>query len=108
MFHTYLCKKMVYYLYLISCHHEGLPLFILKLLVGSLVLSHLNYALPVWDPALAHDLLARLVKMHNRAIRVIGGMKKFDHVSSLRRQLSWLSVNSLVQHNDCCDALMYS
>ena len=54
-----------------------LPMFILKLLVESLVLSHLNYTLPVWGPALTHDLLA-LVKMHNRAIRVIGGLKKFD------------------------------
>ena len=72
---SYLCKRMAYYLYLISCHRKVLPTFILKLLVESLVLSHRNYALPVWGPALAHDLLARLVKMHNRAIRVIGGLK---------------------------------
>ena len=79
---------------------------ILKLLVESLVLSHLNYALPVWGPALAHDLLARLVKMHNHAIRVIGGLKIFDHVSSFRRQLNGLSVDSLIQHR--CSILMYS
>ena len=58
-----------------------------------------------WGPALSHDLSARLVKMHNRAIRVIGGLKKFDHVSSFRRQLTWLSVDSLTQH--CCDAMIY-
>ena len=102
---SYLCKKMAYYLYLISRHHKVLPMFMLKLLVESLVLSHLNYALPVWGPAFAHYLLARLVKMHNRAIRVIGGLKKFDHVSSFRRQLNWLSVDSLIQHR--CNALMY-
>ena len=89
---SYLCKKMAYYLYLISYHHKVLPVYILKLLVESLVLSHLNYALPVWGPSLSHDLLARLVKVHNCAIRVIGGLKKFDHVSSFRRQLNWLSV----------------
>ena len=55
---SYLCKKMAYYLYLISRHHKVLPMFILKLLVESLVLSHLNYALPVWGPAFAHILLA--------------------------------------------------
>ena len=94
---SYLCKKMAYYLYLISPHHKVLSMFILKLLVESLVLSHLNnYALPVWGPALAHDMLGRLVKMHNRAIRVIGGLKKFDHVSSFRRQLNRLSVDSLI------------
>ena len=37
---SYLCKKMAYYLYLISRHHKVLPMFILKLLVESLVLSH--------------------------------------------------------------------
>ena len=72
--------------------------------IESLVLSHLNYALPVWGPALSHDLLARLVKMHNRVIRVIGELKKFDHVSSFRRQLNWLSVDSLIQHR--CDAIV--
>ena len=96
---------MAYYLYLISYHHKALPMSILKLLVESLVLSHLNYALPVWGPSLAHDLLTRLVKMHNRAIRVIGGLRKFDHVSSFRRQLNWLSVDSLIQHR--CNAVMY-
>ena len=102
---SYLCKKMAYYLYLISYHRKVLPVSILKLLTESLVLSHLNYALPVWGPALGHDLLARLVRMHNRAVRVIGGLNKFDHVSSFRRQLNWLPVDSLIQH--CCDAMMY-
>ena len=81
---SYLCKHMAYYLYLISCHRKALLTFILKMLVESLVLSHLNYAMPVWGPALAHDLLVRLVKIHNRAIQVIGGLKKFDHVSSFK------------------------
>ena len=43
MFHTCVLKKMAYYLYLISRHHKVLPMFILKLLVELLVLSHLNY-----------------------------------------------------------------
>ena len=103
---SYLCKKMAYYLYLISHHHKVLPMSILKLLVESLVLSHLNYVLPVWGLALSHDLLARLVRMHNRAIRVVGGLQKFDHVSSFRRQLNWLTVDSLMQHR-CNYTMMY-
>ena len=50
----------------------------------------------MWGPALGHDLLARLVKMHNHAIRVTDGLKKIDHVSNFRRQLNWLSVDSLI------------
>ena len=101
MFHICV-RKWLIICYLISHNHNVLPVFILKLLVESLVLSHLNYALPMCGPALGHDLLARLVRMHNRAIRVIGGLKKFDHVSNFRRQLNWLSVDSLIQYR--CDA----
>ena len=79
------CSKRVLYKTQLFHHHKVLPVYILRLLVESLVLSHLNYALPVWGPSLSHDLLPRLVKMHNLAIRVIGGLKKFDHVSSFRR-----------------------
>ena len=70
---SYLCKKMAYCL--LSHHHEILSVSILKSLVESLHLSHLNYTLYVWGPALAHDLLARLVKMHNHAVQAIGGVK---------------------------------
>ena len=93
---------MAYYLYLISHHRKVPPVPILKLLVESLVLSHLNYALAVWGPALAHDLLARLIWLHNCAVQVI---EKFDHVSSLRRQLCWLPVSFLIQYH--CDVMMF-
>ena len=57
-----LCKKMAYYLYLIGCHQRNLPVAVLKLLVESLVLSHLRYAVPVWGPSLSCDLQLRLEK----------------------------------------------
>jgi len=41
---------------------------------------------------------SRLEKMLNRAVRVVYGLRKFDHVSALRRKLDWLSVPSLIQH----------
>ena len=64
-----------------ECHNNHLS-FASVIIVSFLqvVYPHLNYALPVWGPALAHNLLTRLVKMHNCAIRVIGGLQKFDHV----------------------------
>ena len=42
------CKSMAY---LINFHSKSLPREILKMLVESLVFSWLNYALPVWGPA---------------------------------------------------------
>ena len=75
MFHICVRKWLSYFL--LSHHHEILSVSILKSLVESLHLSHLNYTLYsyVWGPALAHDLLARLVKMHNHAVQAIGGVK---------------------------------
>jgi len=78
---------------------------VLKMLVQSLALSHLCYAVPVWGPSLSHDLQSRLEKMFNRAVRVVYGLRKFDHVSALRRKLEWLSVQSLIQHH--CLLMVY-
>jgi len=79
----------------------NLPVAILKLLV----LSHLRYAVSVWGPSFSHDLQSRLEKMFNRAIRVVYGLRKFDHVCTLRRKLGWLSVQSLIQHH--CLFMLY-
>ena len=43
-----LYKKMAYYLHLITSHKRTLDAQLLKLLIDSLVFSHLYYALPVW------------------------------------------------------------
>ena len=43
--------KMAYYLYLINCHQKELPVHILQMLVDSLVLSQVNYALPSTESA---------------------------------------------------------
>ena len=68
------------------------------MLVESLVLSHLNYALCVWGTSLNTDLVSRLCHLYNRAIRVTCGLKKFDHVSDCRLALGWLPLNFFIQH----------
>ena len=68
------CKKMAYYLYLISCHQKELPVYILQMLVDSLVLSQLNYVLPVWGPPLSQHLSSRLHRLHNRTVHVVHGL----------------------------------
>ena len=95
-----LCKKMAHYLYLIGCHQSrNLSVAVLKILIQSLVLSHLRYAMPVWGPSLSHDLQSRPRENVHRAVRVVYGLRKFDHVSALRRKLEWLSIQSLIQHH---------
>jgi len=61
------------------------------MLVWSLVLSHLHYAVPVWGSSPSHDLQLRLEKMFNCAVKVVYRLRKFDHVSALRRKLEWLT-----------------
>ena len=46
-------------------------LMMLKLLIDSLVLSCLTYALPVWGPAISKQYLTRLQCQHNWAVRIV-------------------------------------
>jgi len=104
-FQLFVRKWHSYYLYLIGCHQRNLPVAVLKMLVQSLVLSHLRYAVPVWEPSLSHNSQSRLEKMFNRAVRAVYGLRKFNHVSALRRNFQWLSVQSLIQHH--CLLMLY-
>ena len=61
---------MSYYLYLLNSHRHVLGDAIMKLLLDSLVLSHIHYALPVWGPPLSAQLLCCLKRMLNRAVRL--------------------------------------
>ena len=81
------CKKMSYYLHLVSLHRRVLPVRLIKLLMDSLVLSHMQYALPVWGPSLYQHHLQRLQRLQNHAVRLIFSLNKFDHVSDYYRQL---------------------
>ena len=70
-----------------------------KLLVKSLVFSHLSYCLPVWSPSLTQQLSQRLERMQNRAVRLsqCKYLSKPDHVSEHYRQLKWLPLGKLIQ-----------
>ena len=96
---------MAYYLYLINYHSKSLPYEILKMLVDCLVFSRLTYALPVWGPAVHQNSLSRINRLHNRAIRIVCGLRKSDHVSGHRQAIGWLSVPLLTQHRTLCGML---
>ena len=98
------CKKMSYYLYLVSYHRRQLPSHVLKMLMDSLVLSQF-YALPVWGPSLGTAAMSRLQRLCNRAVRVTCGLRKYDHVSAARYSLGWLPFDLLIQYHAL--ALMY-
>ena len=96
------CKKMSYYLYLLNSHRHVLGDAIMKLLLDSLVLSHIHYALPVWGPPLSAQLLCRLKRMLNRAVRLAFSLQKFDHVSCYYTKLHWLPLDQLIECRSLC------
>ena len=59
------------------------------MMADTLVFSQL-YALPVWGSSLKANLISHLQCMCNRAVRVICGLHKFDHVSDSRHHLDML------------------
>ena len=66
-----------------------------RLLVDSLVSSHLTYALCVWGPSLTQQ---RLQRLQNRAIQFYTGCRKFESVRWYHYQLRWLPISELIQY----------
>lgn len=62
------------------------------LLCESLVLSHLNYADVVYGPCLTALNCQRLQRIQNSCIRLIFGLRKYDHVSDRFTALRWLNM----------------
>ena len=70
---------MSYYLYLMNYHRCVLPSHILRMLVDSLVVPQLTYALSVWGPSLKVNLSSCLYRLYNRTVRITCGLRKYDH-----------------------------
>jgi len=81
------CKKIPYYLHLVSLHMHVLPVLLIKLLVDSLVLSHIQYALPVWGLSLYQHNLQHLQRLQNHGVCLIFSLVKFDRMSDFYKQI---------------------
>jgi len=72
------------------------------MLLDSLVLSHLQYALPVWGPSLPQTSVNRIQKLQNWGVRMTRSLHKYDHVSHHMKSLSWLPIVHLIQYRSNC------
>ena len=70
---------------------------LIKLLMDSLVLPHMQYALPVWGPSLYQQHSQRMQRLQNCAVCLIFSLNKFDHVSNYYKQLQWLNLDQFIQ-----------
>ena len=96
------CKKMSYYLFWINSNRKSLSTTIIKMLINSLVISHLDYALPVWGPPLTQNQVDRLQRLQNWGIRIVYSLRKYDHVSKYRNNLSWLPIKNHIRYRCLC------
>ena len=54
-------------------------------------MSHLNYVLSVWGPSLNADMVSPLCHVHNQAVWVTCGLRKYDHFSDCRLGLQYVA-----------------
>ena len=90
---------MSYYLYMIGSHRTSLTKSVSKMLVESLVLSCMRYAISTWGPALQQKYISNLQQTQNGGVRLSCNLKKYDHVSSHHMGLRWLSVQNQIKQS---------
>jgi len=62
-----------------------------KTLVHAYVSSHLDYCNSLLY-GVSNELLQKLQVIQNAAARVVTGAKKFNHITSVLRELHWLPI----------------
>ena len=90
---------MSYYLCLLRFHRDVIENSLMKMLLESLVLSHLSDCVTVWGPSLANTLLQR---MQICAVQLCCGLRKYDHVTEFYHRLRWLPLPCFIQFKSLC------
>ena len=69
----------------------------LERVINALVFCKLYYCSPVWSNTSKKNI-SKLQKVQNFACRIITGKRKFDHKTSVLRELRWLPVTSFLKY----------
>lgn len=73
------------------------------LLCESLVLSQMNYCDVIYDKCLNNVDINRIQKLQNSCLRLIFGIRKYDHISYTFQHIKWLKMkNRRELHSACC------
>ncbi|CAK1578673.1 unnamed protein product [Parnassius mnemosyne] len=88
---TEISRKIYYTFHSLKCLQHFLPLSTKISLVQTLIFPILDYADVCYLDA-TEEQLNKLERLQNLCIRYIFGLKKYDHVSSYRKQLKWLPI----------------
>ena len=71
----------------------------LKQVITSLVFSKMLYCSTVWSNTSTQNI-NKLRSIQNFASKIVTNSRKFDHVTPLHRQLTWLPVKQLLYYRD--------
>ena len=70
-----------------------------RLLIEALVIPHIRYCATVWGGC-NKTQKKRLQKVLNFAVRIVVGLRKFDHVSDSRNQFTWGRLENIIDAQD--------
>ena len=97
---SHICRSAYIALRQISSIRQHLSIHSTKVLVCSLVLSHLDYANSLLSGCSKHSL-DRLQKVQNNAAWLALKLKKRDHITPALKQLHWLPIQSRITYKLC-------
>lgn len=95
-------KKAYLNLRLIYQNRHFLNRKIRAMLCDSLVLSHSNYCDTVYGPCLTVLDSNRLQRLQNACLRLIYGIRKFEHISHKLNEIGWLNMQQRRRLHSAC------
>jgi exonuclease III len=88
------CVKRAYAnLKLIYPHRHSLSVKLKTILCDSLILSHFSYCSLIFGPSITQDAAKKVQRVQNSCLRLIFGIRKYDHVSHKLSALNWLNMH---------------
>jgi hypothetical protein len=95
---TNVCRQCYYQLRQLRVICRNLPKDVLKTLLHAFVSTRLDYCNALFYGLPKCDI-RKLQSVQNAAARLIGGLRKYDHITSLMRdQLHWLPINLRIDY----------
>ena len=70
-----------------------------RLLIEALVIPHIRYCATVWGGC-NKTQKRRLQKVLNFAVRIVFGLRKFEHISDSRNQFTWGKLEDIIETQD--------
>jgi len=96
-----LCKRVTGTLIYINRMKDSFDITTRSQIVQSLALSIINYCFIIWGTT-SNTQLDRVQKLQNFAAKVVvGGARKYDHVSPIIKQLKWLKIKEKNIYDTC-------